>query len=193
MSDFALKKILGLVAAGVLLSTAEAASALSSLLENSPFGAAAPDKPTPASQTQLELRGVVVEGVTAYFTFYDATSKKWTTVQQGEEVESLLVKEYNRAKDSVVLDFQGKTLTLAIKSAGNQSYRKVEVASMASVAQSSVATVDQSGDAAAQITIPQPALVPLPAPAEAKRLELVASAIRQQIEQAKRKAGASRS
>lgn len=147
------------------------------LLKNSPFEPQGVDRATAPVQTQLELRGVVVESGVVWFTFYDVAAKRWMTVREGEEAESLRVKSYDRTREYVVLNFAGKTLSLALKPAGNQSYGGAGIAAVASTT-------------APKAAVPQPIIVPTLPEAEARRLEIVTAAIRRQNEQAKFRAPA---
>jgi len=166
--------IKGLVLGVLIALQAARASDWSHLLENNPFlpsgSAQAPVQPVQS----LELRGVVVEGGVAWFTIYDTAAGKWTTVRQGEEGDSLKVRSYDRARDSVVLDIRGKTVSLSLKGTANQS--------------------DGQGAAAANVAsaIPrshtQPALTPALSVAEAARLEQVVAEIRQRREEGKKRA-----
>lgn len=164
----------GLAFCVLIAPVAAGASDWSSLLNNNPF------LPPASAQTQaqpvqpLELRGVVVEGVVVWFTFFDSATKKWTTVRQGEDGDSLVVRSYDRTQDMVVLDVRGKKVTLSLKAAGNQSYgRSALVAGVASTAPQSHA---------------QPFIVPAPPADEAKRLEQVAAVIRLRRDERKKQA-----
>jgi hypothetical protein len=117
---------------------------------------------------------MVVEGDATWLTFYNASTKKWTTLKPGERDGALAVKACNPADGSVVLELNGQTLMLALSSRpGGSAVRR------------SVALVD----AAPSPPKPRrrPVMLPGPSSAEAHRLELVASAIRQRQEAAKRK------
>jgi hypothetical protein len=189
--------ILGLFFAVMTASFVFASGQLDSLITNSPFMRNEPEKPAATPPVQLELRGVVVEGEVVWFTFYDGATKQWTTLRQGEEADSLLVKEYNRTQDLVALEFRGKAMTLALKSSGSQYNKRSMVASVASVPTGTTAAMVAASTSNAMVdpSVPKPAprifTIPPPSDAEAKRLELVASNIRQVIEASKLKASAS--
>jgi hypothetical protein len=159
-------------AAWVLPLGASTADDIADLIKNSPFGNSAADKIATPVQPQLELRGVVVEGNVTWFTFFDGATKKWLTLRKGEEADSLVVKRYDRERDLVVLDYNGKTLSLALKPAGNQSYAETSTAYAAAAAP-------------AKAPLPQPILMPALSEAEAHRIALVAATLKQRDEQSK--------
>jgi len=169
-----LAKKAGFLALAVTALSLEATTAddISGLLNNSPFGGPATGNSATPAQTQLELRGIVVEGGVAWFTFFDSASNKWVTLRQGEEADALVVKRYDRVQDLVELDYKGRTLSLALKSAGNQSYRETPAAYAAT-------------SAPTKAPVPQPVIIPPLSAAEAKRLELVASVLKQRREASK--------
>jgi len=184
-----LQKNFSVIVSMTVVSTCIAAADLSGLVRNSPFGSTVREKSVSNQEVPLELRGIVVEGGKTYFTLYDGTSKKWTTVLEGEEADSISVKEYNRAKDAVVLNFMGKTVTLALHSSSSNSHRDRVVTSVAQEDRVRAPSITRSTDAP---LVAMTASIE-PEPAEARRLELLASALRQQIEHAKRQTEPSRS
>jgi hypothetical protein len=68
------------------------------------------------------LRGVVVENGVPWFTFLDTNTKKWVTVREGENESGLRIHSYDRSRETVFLEYQGKTASLSLKAASNQSY-----------------------------------------------------------------------
>jgi hypothetical protein len=116
----------------------------------------------------------VVEGGVARFIFFDGAANKWLTLRQGEEADALVVRSYDRVQDLVVLDYKGRTLSLSLKSAGNQSY--AGATPISAYAATSVST---------KVPSPQPVLIPSLSEAETRRLEIVAAALRQRREQNK--------
>ena len=145
----------------------------SGLLNNNPFLAPASANTQAQSAQPLELRGVVFENGIAWFTLFDAAAKKWTTVRQGEEGDAFVVRSYDQAQDTVILDIRGSRVTLSLKAAGNQSFGRSGV-------------VAKVASAAPQFRA-QPTMVPPLCAAEVERLDLVASALRQRLEDGKRK------
>lgn len=155
-----------------------AAADLSSLISDSPFGAVLLPKSAAADQSpQVELRGIVHEGSTVYLTFYEATAKKWTTLCPGESAENIVVENFAETKGTVALRVDGKPIILTFSTEHERTSSHEEGTALASAPRS----------------FPQAVVVPGPSPAETRRLELVASAIRQQLEQAKLQSGSSRS
>jgi hypothetical protein len=71
----------------------------------------------PTSDAQIELRGIVTAGDSTMFSIYDATrhTSYWTKLNDaGHE---FVVRSYDAGRDVVSVDFQGRTLTLALKTA----------------------------------------------------------------------------
>jgi len=167
-----------IAAAWVLPAGATTADEISNLLRNSPFASPTAEKVAVPVPTQLELRGVVVEGDVAWFTFYDGAAQKWMTVREGGEEGALAVKSYDRTQDLVVLNYAGRTMSLALNPERHQTQGAAGVAALASAA-------------AAKPVVPQPIIVPSLPAAEARRLELVAAAIRERDKKAKLGAPAS--
>jgi hypothetical protein len=163
----------GLGLSGLLTPAARPAAGSTSLVEASPFLPASPHKtPAPAvSPPALELRGMVVEGDATWLTFYNPSSKTWTTLRPGERDGAVAVKTCNPGDGSVVLELNGQMLTLSLASKRSGFSHRPAVA-------------------AAPRPPPQRPRAPMVAslsPAEAHRLELVASVIRQRVEAEKRK------
>jgi len=138
---------------------------------NSPF-LPSRDNTTSEPVHALELRGVVREGGTIYLTFFDAVSKKWTTLSPGEEAAGLFVESFDEANDAATLRIDGRALSFALKGGGAQlrGNRAVAVTPIA---------------ATKLMAVPQVARSLEISPDEAHRLDLVANEIRQQLERAK--------
>jgi hypothetical protein len=147
-----------------------------------------PDSPTdtaPTPDATLELRGIMASGDSYMFSIYDSTHKSSSWTRLNENGHAFVVRSHDTTRDSVTVDYQGRTLTLALKTA------KV---------------------ASAPVTVPQPPQQPVAAPApgpqpiggpvvlnpspadEQRRLEAIAAEvnrrrmIRQQALQASRQA-----
>ena len=161
------------MAAWALSLKAGTADDISNLLKNSPFECPDAGKAAAPVQTQLELRGVVMESGVAWFTLFDGAANKWLTLRQGEESDALVVRRYDPVQDLVILDYKGKTLSLALKPAGNQSYVGPSAAYAAIAAPTKVPS-------------PQPGFVQTLSEAEAKRIARVESALRHRDEESKR-------
>ncbi len=106
---------LAAVAAGAPLA-AQTTDPLESLVRNSPFlpasggGAAADSGP-------LEFRGVVFERGAFTFSVYDQGTKESSWVRLGEKGFPYLVRSYNRENDTIVVEQNGRTLTLTLQTA----------------------------------------------------------------------------
>ena len=182
----------GRVICGLLLSVLSTASGfagaeLAGLLRNCPFGGLATQRTTAvAGQPQIELRGVVHEGNAVYLTFFDPASKKWMTLSPGEQFDSLIVKEYRHANESVVLNIDGKMLVVNLKPTGNRSYVGTAIAA------NTLALNDATAATAGLAPAPMPSMVLQLPESEAKRLDLVSIALRQRAEAGRRQDSSSR-
>jgi len=118
----------------------------------------------------VELRGIMTTPGGSIFGLYDPVKKEAAWVKQGETGREFAVRSYDAANDSVTVEYQGRVLTVALKTA------KIE--SMQVVAQ--------------QAMPPRPGVGPQPgppngtAPNDARRLEAVAAEVarRRQMRQA---------
>jgi hypothetical protein len=138
----------------------------------------------PTQDAQLELRGIMASGDRTMFSIYDSTrhTSYWTRLN--DTGHDFVVRSYDAARDVVTVDYQGRSLTLALKTA--------KVAS-APVNQ------PQPGPPMLQPQAPQPIGGPVvlnPTPAdEQRRLEAIAAEVnrrrmvRQQALQANRQGG----
>ncbi len=157
----------GVVLVGLLNSVVAKPMDLSGLVQNSPF----PRAPAVAQATKLdqnptlELRGMVVENELTWFTLYEAATKKWMTVREGAGDDILSIKEINREKSTLVLNYQGRTVVLSMNNSGNTA-----ASNRASI--STVAVV-------APMRVPQTAVISDHSIAEGTRLDLVARLILQ--------------
>jgi hypothetical protein len=138
----------------------------------------------PTQDAQLELRGIMSSGDQTMFSIYDSTrhTSYWTRLNDtGHE---FVVRSYDGARDVVTVDYQGRSLTLALKTA------KVASAPV---------NMPQPGPPMMQPQAPQPIGGPVvlnPTPAdEQRRLEAIAAEVnrrrmvRQQALQANRQPG----
>jgi hypothetical protein len=174
-------RLVALVAAAALGGATGAAAALTGASPFLPPAAAGQATATPDSQ--LELRGIMASGSTTMFSIYDATHKSSAWVRLNEPGRDFVVRSFDAGRDAVTVDYQGRTLTLALHTA------KV-VSAPVNVPQPAIATPGVPG--------PQPIGGPVvlnPTPAdEQRRLEAIAAEvnrrrmIRQQALQASRQA-----
>ncbi len=146
--------------------------------------AAAAGGPAQANGTPdapLELRGIMVEGDSTMFSIYDPSRHAATWTKLNELGRDYIVRTYDAAKDTVTLDYQGRTLTLVLHTA--------------KIASAPVSPMPMMG-ASPPPAMPQPIGGPVvlnPTPAdEQRRLEAIAAEvnrrrmIRQQALQASR-------
>lgn len=167
-----------------LAPTGRAADALGA---PSPFlpPAAATDAAAPTQDAPLELRGIMSSGGTTMFSLYDPTHHSSAWVRQNDTGREFVVRNYDDARDVVTVEYQGRTLTLALKTA------KVASAPVMPFPQPVMGPPAPAG-----VTPPQPIGGPVvlnPTPAdEQRRLEAIAAEvnrrrmIRQQALQAQR-------
>lgn len=148
-----------------------------------------PGSPTEAAPTQdatLELRGIMATGNSYMFSIYDSAHKTSVWSKLNEMGHGFVVRSHDVSRDSVTVEYQGRTLTLALRTA--------KVAS-APVNQPQILPAVANG---ANAAAPQPIGGPVvlnPSPAdEQRRLEAIAAEvnrrrmIRQQALQASRQA-----
>jgi hypothetical protein len=140
------------------------------LITSNPFGRDAPvEENKPEPPPSLELRGVVVESGVAWFTFFDSTSKKWTTIREGEEEGTLRVRAYDKSREAVTLEYQGRVTSLALKEASTHSYGPAPVSRQSLAAAPSLAPPG---------TVPVVVTAAMPA-AEVRRIQQVSDEIQQ--------------
>ncbi|HVU23522.1 MAG TPA: hypothetical protein VHE13_05300 [Opitutus sp.] len=102
------------VAAGAPL----AAAAVDSLPGPSPFLPAAGSQAAEETpDAPIELRGVVTNDGTTMFSIYDTARKSSDWVGLNESGHPYTVRNYDEAHDTVTVDFQGRSLTLALHTA----------------------------------------------------------------------------
>lgn len=87
------------------------------LADASPFLPADGAGAAAAESTPLELRGIMQDGDGYRFSIYDPVKKSGQWVRLNEPGHDFTVKTHDVAGDAVTLDFQGRTLTLALHAA----------------------------------------------------------------------------
>ena len=103
---------------------------LESLMANSPFGVSGNgNKGRSDAATPLEFRGVLYEGSTAYFSVYEASTRQSAWVELNEPGLNYQVKSYDSANSKLVVDYQGRPLTLALVQAPHSNRPPAPVAS----------------------------------------------------------------
>lgn len=70
-----------------------------------------------AENTPLELRGILVDGGGYRFSIYDPTRHTGQWVRLNEPGHDFTVRTHDVARDTITLDFQGRTLTLPLHAA----------------------------------------------------------------------------
>ena len=165
------------VALGGLASATGASSTPSPFLPPEGGNEAAPTQDAP-----IELRGIMTVGDSVMFSIYDTATRTSSWTRLNQTGRDFVVRSYDQARDTVTVDHNGRSVTLALKTA--------KVASAPVAAPQPV--VAQPG------AVPQPVTGPVvlnPTPAdEQRRLEAIAAEVnrrrqlRQQALQASRQA-----
>lgn len=95
-----------------------AAPSLQSLVSNSPFGVATVGGPGgPAAAGSLEFRGTFVDRNERFFSLVDPSTRKAEWVGLNEAGRPFLVKSYDAERETISVEFQGRTLDLKLHSA----------------------------------------------------------------------------
>lgn len=107
-----------LVAAAAILvaSSSHAASAWDELVANSPFGGS-PGEGASTREEGLEFRGVVVEPEGPVFCLHEPTKNTFRWVGLGTSGNAYTVLGYDEQEGLVTVNYQGRTLRLALKRA----------------------------------------------------------------------------
>jgi hypothetical protein len=155
--------VLSALVVGVSLAATPHLSAQSSHSPFMPEGGVA--VATPTENAPLELRGIVATKNGYMFGIFDPTKRQSFWVRPNEQGSDFVVRNHDVQNDTVTVDYQGRSLTLAMKAA------KVE--SMGPVPSPVIANVQRP----AGPNQPPVALNPTPAD-EARRLEGVAAEVR---------------
>ncbi len=155
-----------------------------SAAESSPSPFLPPETTTEAAPTQdapIELRGIMTAGDNVMFSIYDTATRSSSWVRLNQTGGSFIVRAYDESRDTITVDHNGRTITLALKTA--------KVASAPVAAPQPVVVAPN---------VPQPVTGPVvlnPTPAdEQRRLEAIAAEVnrrrqlRQQALQASRQA-----
>ena len=117
-----------MTAAIILLgvTTSYGAIDLTSLAENSPFGAGVTSTGAPAENAGLELRGMYVDQGKTYFSIYNTATKQSTWVVQGEApskaTEGLSVKSFDALNSVATVDAGGRSMQVSLKQGSVSKY-----------------------------------------------------------------------
>jgi hypothetical protein len=98
------------------LSPAGWSAPLDSLVQNSPFAPPTGGSATAANQP-LEFRGVFADGGEFFFSIHDLAARTSHWVGLDESGLPYTVRSYDAAKQTVVAEFQGRSLVLTLKKA----------------------------------------------------------------------------
>lgn len=82
-----------------------------------PAGGAPTVEAAPTQDAQIELRGVMSTGGTTMFSIYDLTKHTSYWLRLNDAGHEFVVRSYDAARDLVTVDFQGRSLSLALKTA----------------------------------------------------------------------------
>ena len=82
-----------------------------------PAAAAGGPAAKPTADTPIELRGIMQAGDATMFSIYDPSRKTSTWVKLGETGRDFIVRRYDDKNDTVNVDYQGRTVTLALRTA----------------------------------------------------------------------------
>ena len=94
------------------------AEKMSGLLSNSPFGSVRTGVAGGnASAEPLEFRSVLEENGSKLFSVYETSTHRSNWVELNDPVNGFAIKGYDAAKDNITVEYQGKTMTLALKRA----------------------------------------------------------------------------
>ncbi|ACB74201.1 hypothetical protein [Opitutus terrae] len=115
MASSVYRLLLGLALSGAGIHQAAAAD---SLADSSPFLPPAGQGQTAATpDATLELRGIMGTGDDTRFSIYDATKRMSAWKRLNEPGSEFVVRSYDPSRDAVTIDYQGRTLTLTLKTA----------------------------------------------------------------------------
>jgi hypothetical protein len=95
------------------------------LMNNSPFGRPAISQPKDAAVGDpLEFRAVLEERGSRFFSIYETTARRSVWVDLHESVNGFSVRAYDEEHACVIVEYQGKTLTLPLKGAASVARNK---------------------------------------------------------------------
>lgn len=94
------------------------APSLENLVQNSPFGTATALAQGPGAPAgPVEFRGTFVDRGERYFSILDTASRKAEWVGLNDSGASFLVKAYDADNETITLDYQGRSLSLKLRTA----------------------------------------------------------------------------
>jgi hypothetical protein len=90
---------------------------LDKLVADSPFVPADGARAAPAAGGPLELRGVVFEDGGYLFSLYDQATRESTWVRLGETGQPFVARSFNRERDTLSVEYQGRMIELVLQPA----------------------------------------------------------------------------
>lgn len=109
--------LLSCLLAGLLLGAAGRARAGEGLAGSSPFLPPAAAGAATAEVTPLELRGIMADHAGYRFSIFDPTRHTGTWARVNETGYDFVIRSYDASRDLVTLDYQGRVLTLVLRTA----------------------------------------------------------------------------
>ena len=103
------------------LASAGAAQDYNSLLQRSPFSVATPGQQA-AADAPLEFRSVLVDRGEFFFSIYQPSAHAGLWVSLNEPGNPFSVVSYDEKTETVKVDYQGRTLSLALKESKIQAF-----------------------------------------------------------------------
>lgn len=160
-------------------STSEA-DVLDSLVKDSPFLPAAASAAAAGQNGPLELRSIIMDRGTYYFSLYDLNSKESFWVGLNETGFPALVRSYDRDTETVTVEQQGRSMSLTLAAARTLAANPAMAAQPQPGAPVATAGAPSSGGPTVQPSN-GPQFGPVPSsvtPDEAQRLQRIADEIR---------------
>ena len=110
--------LLGLATGQLLNAAGDQLDTFQGLLSRSPFGTTGTNQSamTPTDQP-LEFHAVLEENGRKLFSIYERTPRRSSWVDLNQPVDGFIIREYDDAKESIAVVYQGKSLTLFLKGA----------------------------------------------------------------------------
>lgn len=166
---------------------------LDGLVRDSPFVTPAGGRTANADAGPFELRGVVFEGGAYSFSIYDPATKESAWVKLKENGFPFVARSFDRERDTLLIDYQGRSLALALQSTKTMASAQTAPAQSPAPLPTQPGATSQNGarsttPATGAINPNQPmpnspsgGIPPMPStmtPAEAQRLQNLADEIR---------------
>jgi hypothetical protein len=147
------------------------APSLQNLVQNSPFGSAAAAGQPAAAAGPLEFRGTFVDRGERFFSILDTAGRRAEWVGLNDTGHAFQVKSYDPDNETVTLDYQGRSLSLKLRTA------RITAMTMPAP-QPGPQNQPTAAGGPGQNFPPVPSAAPTPSTTEAQRLAQVAEEIR---------------